>query len=58
MGFRLTHGVNMYRRFKTNVVLVDYRGYGASEGKPSEAGLIQDGISVLEHLQKHEHIDE
>jgi fermentation-respiration switch protein FrsA (DUF1100 family) len=31
-----------------DVVLVDYRGYGRSEGKPSEAGLYADGLAVYD----------
>ncbi len=31
-----------------DVVLVDYRGYGASEGRPDEAGLYADGEAMYE----------
>jgi fermentation-respiration switch protein FrsA (DUF1100 family) len=31
-----------------DVVLVDYRGYGASGGRPSEEGLYADGVAIVE----------
>ncbi len=33
-----------------NVLLLSYRGYGKSEGSPSERGVYQDGRAALEHL--------
>ena len=33
-----------------DVVLVDYRGYGRSKGKPNEAGLILDARAALAHV--------
>lgn len=30
-------------------LLVDYRGYGASEGKPSEAALVADALALYDH---------
>lgn len=32
--------------------MVDYRGYGASTGTPSEAGLFLDGEALLAHVQE------
>lgn len=57
MGFRLSHGVNLYKALNANVMLVDYRGYGDGVGKPTEVGLIKDGEAVLDTLKKHEKID-
>jgi pimeloyl-ACP methyl ester carboxylesterase len=37
-------------RTGTNVWLLDYRGYGRSEGSPSEAGLYEDARAALAHL--------
>ena len=34
----------------TNVLLMDYRGYGRSEGKPSESGIYLDGKAAAEFL--------
>ena len=36
----------------THVLLLDYRGYGVSEGKPSEAGVYADARAGLEHLEQ------
>jgi abhydrolase domain-containing protein 13 len=57
MGLRLPNGVNMYRRLKCNVMLVDYRGYGMSEGRPTEAGLALDAEAVLADLKAHPRIN-
>ncbi len=37
-------------RLGTSVLLLDYRGYGRSEGKPSEAGIYADARAGLEHI--------
>jgi fermentation-respiration switch protein FrsA (DUF1100 family) len=37
-------------RLGTHVLLLDYRGYGASEGSPSEAGVYADARAGLAHL--------
>jgi fermentation-respiration switch protein FrsA (DUF1100 family) len=39
-----------------NVLVVDYRGYGKSEGKPSERLLIEDGILAAHWLAERESI--
>jgi fermentation-respiration switch protein FrsA (DUF1100 family) len=38
--------------------MIDYRGYGKSTGKPSEAGLYQDGEAALHWLLQHHHLEE
>jgi hypothetical protein len=38
------------RRLGADVLLLDYRGYGHSEGSPSEAGLYADARAGLAHL--------
>ncbi len=38
------------RKAGVNVVGVSYRGYGNSEGAPSEAGVYQDGVAVYRHV--------
>ncbi len=32
------------------ILIIDYRGYGRSEGKPSEVGLYLDGLAAWKHL--------
>ena len=40
-----------------SVYLMDYRGYGLSEGSPSERALFEDGLRIYDHLStKHEAI--
>lgn len=36
-----------------DLVVFDYRGYGASEGTPSRAGLVKDGLAVLGWTETH-----
>jgi len=38
------------RRKRMNVLLIDYRGYGKSEGSPSEAGVYADGEAAMRYL--------
>jgi len=37
-------------RHGLGVFLFDYRGYGQSTGRPSEAGIYRDGIAAYDHL--------
>jgi len=37
------------KRCNTNVLILAYRGYGDSEGKPSEDGLKLDAEATLEY---------
>ena len=40
------------RAMRLSVLLFDYRGYGASEGRPSEAGLYLDAEAAYDHVAK------
>lgn len=40
-----------------NLLLVDYRGYGRSSGRPSEAGIYRDGAAALRFLRARPGID-
>ncbi|GJP39323.1 hypothetical protein CLOM_g23706 [Closterium sp. NIES-68] len=44
-------------RLHCNMLLLSYRGYGASEGKPTEQGLRLDAQAALDHLLGREDID-
>jgi len=46
------------RRHKLAVLAPDYRGFGKSEGKPSEQGLYQDARAARRWLADKEHIAE
>ena len=41
-----------------NLFIFDYRGYGLSEGSPSEKGMYSDGEGVLEYLRSRDDIDQ
>lgn len=40
------------------LALINYRGYGYSQGKPSEKNLLQDSLTVYDYLKEHEEVDE
>jgi pimeloyl-ACP methyl ester carboxylesterase len=42
----------LLQRLGTHVLLLDYRGYGRSEGRPDEAGLYADARAGLAHLEQ------
>ncbi len=49
----IANRVDIYRflqRLPASVLAVEYRGYGQSEGKPSEAGLYRDAQAAYNHL--------
>ncbi|MDX2196432.1 MAG: alpha/beta hydrolase [Cytophagales bacterium] len=39
-----------------NVICFDYRGYGASDGTPSEQGLYKDGVAVYNYLKSTQNV--
>jgi fermentation-respiration switch protein FrsA (DUF1100 family) len=47
----------MYRKLGCNVLLVDYRGFGHSEGEPTETGLQLDAEAVLDAMHARDDID-
>lgn len=47
----------MNRHVGANLFIFDYRGYGLSEGKPSEKGMYSDGEGALEYLTSRDDID-
>lgn len=42
--------IDFLHRLEANVLIIDYRGYGKSEGKPSEEGLYLDAQAAYRHL--------
>ncbi|DBA03096.1 TPA: hypothetical protein N0F65_003343 [Lagenidium giganteum] len=57
IGFRLPNAVHLFRKVKCNVLLVDYRGYGHSDGEPTEHGLKLDAEAALDALLARPDID-
>ena len=50
IGHRLVNVQGLYNSIGCNVALVEYRGYGRSEGTPSEEGLCMDAQAALDFL--------
>jgi len=57
IGFRLPNARNIYYCTGSNVLLVEYRGYGNSQGAPSEQGLKLDAQAAIEFLLNRPDID-
>ena len=55
IGYGLEHVV-FYSRLGVNVLAVDYRGYGKSEGSPDEAGVYRDADAAYDYLIQVRHI--
>ncbi|CAO3649695.1 unnamed protein product [Cunninghamella echinulata] len=53
MGHRLPIAQVFYKKFGYNVMMLSYRGYGLSEGKPNEKGINVDAQTALEYILKH-----
>ncbi|KAF7368824.1 Protein bem46 [Mycena venus] len=49
-GHRIPLAKVFYLRMRCNVLMVSYRGYGLSEGSPSEKGLQIDAQTALDYL--------
>jgi pimeloyl-ACP methyl ester carboxylesterase len=47
---RLDRALLLQARLKSSVFLYDYRGYGASEGSPDEAGTYRDARAAYRYL--------
>ena len=57
LGHRAVDVVLLSRRLGVNVFIFDYRGYGRSQGLPSEAGLYQDARAALDYLVTRGDVD-
>ncbi len=49
--------IAIFNRLGLSVLIIDYRGYGRSAGRPSESGLYLDGLAAWEHLVVERGID-
>ncbi len=55
---RLTPDViNMLTSFNMNLLLIDYRGYGRSEGSPTIQGIYKDGEAAYKYLCSRNDVD-
>merc|ERR1712083_182922 len=50
MGFRLPNLVMLHQKLNVNLFILSYRGYGESEGVPSEDGLKIDAVAALDYV--------
>lgn len=53
-GGNLTHrlgNLQAIREAGSSILILDYRGYGRSEGRPTEAGLYRDAGAAYQHLR-------
>lgn len=51
IGYRLPFAHHLLHNMNTNVLMLDYRGYGNSEGYPTEGKLTIDGQDTLNYLK-------
>ncbi|XP_051148597.1 alpha/beta hydrolase domain-containing protein WAV2 isoform X1 [Andrographis paniculata] len=47
----------MLQKLNCNIFMLSYRGYGASDGFPSQHGIIRDAQAALDHLVQRTDID-
>lgn len=57
IGHRLVNAKGLYQDSGCNVFMLEYRGYGHSEGTPSEEGFYLDAQSALDYLWTRTDID-
>ncbi|EGN94339.1 hypothetical protein SERLA73DRAFT_62688 [Serpula lacrymans var. lacrymans S7.3] len=55
-GHRIPLAKVFYVKMRCNVLMLSYRGYGHSEGSPSETGLCIDAQTALDYLTSHPHL--
>jgi hypothetical protein len=48
--------LKLYSRLGVNVLAVDYRGYGKSEGSPDETGVYRDADAAYDYLIQERHV--
>ncbi|CAJ1935401.1 unnamed protein product [Cylindrotheca closterium] len=58
IGLRIPNALHMLQHLNSNILMVEYRGYGNSDSvKPTEAGLKKDAQAALKFISKHPKID-
>ena len=57
IGHRVGDLALISRRLGVNSFIFDYRGYGRSEGKPSESGVYRDARAALDYLSSRSDVD-
>lgn len=54
---RLSNVTGFFHKLNINILMVEYRGYGLSEGSPTERGLYIDAQSAVDYLLQRSDID-
>jgi fermentation-respiration switch protein FrsA (DUF1100 family) len=57
IGHRARGAMLLHDKVKANIFMIDYRGYGRSEGAASEAGTYEDAGAALRYLKARGEID-
>jgi len=57
IGHRLDNVKMFYQKLKCNILMVEYRGYGHSEGSPSENGFYLDAQAAFEFVDGRDDLD-
>lgn len=57
IGHRVDGMKQLHDRLEANVFIIDYRGYGRSEGAVSEAGTYQDAMAADRYLRGRKDLD-
>ena len=57
IGHRIGELALAHHRTEANIFIFDYRGYGESEGAPSEKGTYLDSRAVMEYLSSRPDVD-
>eukprot|EP00823_Brevimastigomonas_motovehiculus_P002608 TRINITY_DN1572_c5_g1_i1.p1 TRINITY_DN1572_c5_g1~~TRINITY_DN1572_c5_g1_i1.p1 ORF type:complete len:444 (+),score=100.23 TRINITY_DN1572_c5_g1_i1:54-1334(+) len=57
MGFRMPNLVQLYHKCNVNIFIFSYRGYGESQGTPTEHGVCLDAETAWKELCKRTDID-
>ncbi len=54
MGFRLPSLQFMFHLFRCNIFVLSYRGYGESQGEPTEPGILIDAeVHIYTYILLH-----
>ena len=57
MGDRLDNARGLFASAGANILMVEYRGYGTSDGEPSEDGLMLDAQAGLDYIHGRKDVD-
>ena len=57
LSHRVTNITLLRHHVRTNIFIYDYRGYGRSEGVPSESGIYRDGEAAVRYLLTRTDVD-